>query len=148
MAGRATHGKIRLMRVLLDTNIVLDVLLNRDPWVKEATLIWRAIDDNRLEGYIVASSLTDIFYIARRLAGIDKARAAVRICLDAFQICTVNRQALEAAERLPDSDFEDNLQIACAHLESLDAIVTRDRGGFTGSTMPVLSPADLLTHLT
>ncbi|HLB46163.1 MAG TPA: PIN domain-containing protein [Anaerolineales bacterium] len=95
------------MRVLLDTNVVLDVLLRRDPWLKEA--LWQANDDSRLVGYISASTLTDIFYVARKLAGLDAARRAVRICLDAFEICPIDRSTLELAAALSGADFKDNL---------------------------------------
>lgn len=76
-----------------------------------------------------ASSLTDIFYVARRITDISQAQQAVRICLQAFEICPVDRRGLELALTLPGSDFEDNLQIASALLSGLDAIVTRDPSG-------------------
>lgn len=147
MARREAHGEIRLMRVLLDTNIVLDVLLKRQPWVKEAAAIWQANDEGRLDGYIVATTLTNIFYIARKLSNLNTARVAVRTCLEAFEICIVDRAALEQAETLSGSDFEDNLQIACASLAGLDAIVTRDPAGFKTSVIPIFTPADLLKQL-
>ena len=119
------------MRVLFDTNILLDVLLNRDPWVNQASAIWRASDEGEITGYIVACAVADIFYIARRLVTLETARAAVRICLDAFEVCPVGQQVLEQAETLSGSDFEDNVQIACADIAGLDAIVTRDKKAFS-----------------
>ena len=78
---------------------------------------------------------------------LETARAAVCICLEAFEVCAVDLQALEHAEALPGSDFEDNLQIACASLAGLDAILTRDKDGFRAAAMPVLTPAELLAQL-
>ena len=49
------------MRILFDTNIILDVLLNREPWVNQAQAIWQANDEGRISGYLVASTVTDIF---------------------------------------------------------------------------------------
>jgi predicted nucleic acid-binding protein len=135
------------MHILFDINIVLDVLLKRKPWVTEAIAVWRANDEGQIIGYILASAMTDIFYIARRLAGLEIARTTVRTCLEAFEICTVDRQALEQAEALPGNDFEDNLQIACANIAGIDAIVTRDKDGFKTATIPVWTPAELLTQL-
>jgi predicted nucleic acid-binding protein len=135
------------MRVLLDTNVVLDVLLKRQPFVVEAIALWKACDEGQMVGYITASSLTDIFYIARRLTDATRARASVRICLDAFEVCPVDRVTLEHAERLPGGDFEDNLQMACATLAGLDAIVTRDPAGFKTSTISIVDPATLLAQL-
>jgi predicted nucleic acid-binding protein len=136
-----------MMQVLFDTNIVLDALLKRAPWETNAAACWKACDDGRIMGCLTASTLTDIFYISRKLKGIDVARDAVRICLDAFAICIVDRQALELAIDLPADDFEDNLQIICATLAGLDAIVTRDKDGFQGSTIAVLTPTELLAQL-
>lgn len=135
------------MHILFDINVVLDVLLDRKPWVTEATAVWQANDEGRIVGYILASAMTDIFYIARRLAGLEIAHTTVRTCLEAFEICTVDRQTLEQAETLPGNDFEDNLQIACASIAGIDAIVTRDKDGFKAATIPVWTPAELLAQL-
>jgi len=137
-----------MIQVLFDTNVVLDALLKRAPWEADAAACWKASDEGRIMGCLTASALTDIFYISRKLKGIDVARDAVRICLDAFAICIVDRQSLEQAIDLPSSDFEDNLQIVCATLAGLDAIVTRDKDGFQASTLAVLTPTELLTQLT
>lgn len=135
------------MRILVDTNVILDVLLNRDPWVAQSSAVWQANDEGRIVGYITACAVADIFYIARRLTTLETARVAVSICLEAFEVCAVDKQTLEQAEALPGSDFEDNLQIACASLAGLDAIVTRDKSGFQIAATPVLTPAELLKQL-
>jgi predicted nucleic acid-binding protein len=135
------------MRVLLDTNIVLDVLLDRAPFVHDSSALWAACDDGRLVGVLPASTLTDIFYIARRTTDLARARIAVGLCLAVFEIAPVDRQTLEEATTLLGNDFEDNLQIACATRTGVDAIVTRNRDDFVHTPIPVLTPAELLTHL-
>jgi len=135
------------MRVLLDTNVLLDVLLRRDSWVTESSAVWQANDEGRIVGYVMACAIADIFYIGRRLAELETAHRAVRICLEAFEVCAVDRLTLEQAQALPGNDFEDNLQIACANLAGLDAIVTRDRQGFEAAAIPVLLPGELLGQL-
>jgi predicted nucleic acid-binding protein len=136
-----------MMRVLLDTNVLLDVLLDRAPWSVEASAIWAACEQGQMMGEIPASAITDIFYIARRASDIATARVAVGLCLATFAVCPVDRQAIERAVLLPGGDFEDNLQIACAMAANLDAIVTRNPSDFAGSPLPVLTPAELLRHL-
>ena len=135
------------MRILIDTNVMLDVLLNREPWVAQSSAVWQANDEGHIVGHITACAIADIFYIARRLTTLETARAAVRICLEAFEVCPVDKQTLAQAETLPGSDFEDNLQIACANLAGLDAIVTRDESGFQTAAVPVLTPEELLKQL-
>jgi len=133
--------------ILLDTNVVLDVLLQREPWLADAQALWQAVDEERLTAFLPASVLTDIFYVARRLTDSVRARQAVQVCLDAFEIAVVDRSVLERAQVLAGADFEDNVQIACAELNQLDAIVTRDPADFAGSPIAVWSPAVCRRHL-
>ncbi len=135
------------MRVLFDTSIVLDVLLRREPFVAEASALWAANDTGEIFGYINATTLTNIFYIARRHAGVEPARAAVQICLESFEICAVDYQVLKRAQDLSGNDFEDNVQIAAAELAGLDGIVTRDKSGFDQTALQVFSPGELLMQL-
>src|SRR5690242_3411763 len=136
------------MNVLIDLNIVLDVILQRQPWLAEATVIWDAHVQGRIRGHLAATSLTNLFYIARRILGTDEARRAVRTCLQTFAILAVDGPLLQQADALPGTDFEDNLQLAAAAAIPLDAIVTRDPSGFAGSAVPVLTPAELAARLT
>jgi predicted nucleic acid-binding protein len=142
------------MNILLDTNVLLDLLLERELFVEEAKQVFQAKDDGKINIYITANSLTDVFYIGRRtrvkdMSGekaLQEALADVLTCLKTLEICTVDRYALEQAAALPGSDFEDNLQTACVVIANLDAIVTRDEG-FAATTVPVLSPADLIGRM-
>src|SRR5690349_12510549 len=133
--------------ILLDINVLLDVFLARSPWLDDSAAAIQAGLDGRVAAHISAASLPTIFYLVRRNADLDRARAVVRECLRSFRILPVDRQALERAAAMPASDFEDNLLVACAELARLDAIVTRDPRGFTGSPVPALSPAEFLALL-
>jgi predicted nucleic acid-binding protein len=135
------------MKVLIDTNIVLDVLLDRTPFVVDASAVWDACDDGRLVGFLPASTLTDIFYVARRTTDLSRAQVAVGLRLAAFEIAPVDRQTLEDATALPGADLEDNLQIACAIRIGVAAIVTRNGADFVHAPMPVLTPAELIAQL-
>jgi predicted nucleic acid-binding protein len=136
------------MKVLLDTNVILDVLLQRGPWLAEAAAVWQASREGRLECCLTASALTDVYYICRKLVGPEAARQVVRTCLDELTLLPVDRAALEHAFALPILDLEDALQVACAARDQLTALVTRDQGGFAGSTVPIWSPAELIAQLT
>jgi hypothetical protein len=84
------------MILLLETNVVLDVLLRRPDWLADAEIIWKASEDGRLSSYISASSITDLYYISRRLVGAERARQVVRDCLDVIGIIGVTGALLEA----------------------------------------------------
>src|SRR4051812_11293228 len=96
---RRTRQKAPALKVLLDTNVVLDLLLVREPWRTEAEAIARAGADGRIVAHVGASSITDIFYISRKLVGAEQARRIVRACLDTLQIVGVTRELLDAADR-------------------------------------------------
>jgi predicted nucleic acid-binding protein len=131
----------RSLRVLVDTNVVLDHLLNREPWNTDALPFWQARDTGRIVAYLPASVLTDIFYIGRRLVGLERARHAVTQCLDEFGLVPIYRAVLAAAVTLPGPDFEDNVQIACAQFANLDLIVTRNTSDFRHAPVSVTEPA-------
>lgn len=136
-----------MMRVLLDTNVLLDSLLQRAPWHFEADEILRQAQPGVLELSVAALSLANLFYIGRRIVGTEQARADVRRVAQTFNILAVDRATILHADALPGADFEDNLQIATATNSALTAIVTRDTAGFTASQIPVWSPAELLIQL-
>lgn len=136
-----------MIHALLDTNVILDALLDRLPWNYEAKSLWQADADGQFVAYVTATSLTDIFYLSRRAVSLEKAWQSIHAVLDQLSIITVGGDELEAAVMLEGTDFEDNLQIACAMSLQLDFIVTRDSSGFTGSPMPVLTPRQLLSRL-
>lgn len=135
------------MKVLIDTNIVLYLILERQPFVEDATALFEQIERGNLEGYIAATTLTNIFYIIRKAEGREVALAAINRLLIGLQLCAVDRQTVETALSLELKDFEDGIQLACAMLSRLDAIATRDAQDFSGSTLPIYSPADLLNQL-
>ena len=86
------------MRVLVDTNIVLDFLLQREPFFQNTEPLFQAIDVGEIVGYVTATTLTDIFYISRRhTRNVEKARQAISEMLTAMMICPVDRVVLESA---------------------------------------------------
>ena len=136
------------MKILIDTNIILDYLLEREPFLQDAELLFDAIDSGRVIGYVTATTLTDIFYIARRQTqSVELARQAISTTLAIMVICSVNRAILESAFASGLADFEDAVQIFCAVSQGLEAIVTRDLQGFSSSAVPVLSVRQLLEQL-
>lgn len=135
------------MKVLLDLNVVLDVVLNRQPWVADAKQVWNAHESGLIDGSLAATELTNLFYIVRRISGEPAARTAVRVCLATFGIEPVDQPTLEEADRQPGFDFEDNVCIACAMAAGIDWIVTRDPAGFVHSPVPAVSPAELIDRL-
>src|SRR5688500_3595467 len=93
-------------------------------------------------------SLPSVFYIARKVIGLERANLVMTLLLEAFEIIPIERSTLEAAIALPGNDFEDKLQIASAIAIGVDVVVTRDPRGFADSSVIPLSPPEFLQRLT
>ncbi len=133
------------MRVLIDTNVVLDFLQEREPFVKNAARLFERIDAGEVEGFIAATTITNIYYIVHRAAGRAVAQDAITQVLRNLNICTIDLEVLEQALALNFEDFEDAVQYACAVAYSVDAIVTRDISGFINAEVPVVLPEEIDT---
>lgn len=114
------------MRILLDTNIVLDFLLMREPHAAAAVKIFESLSTRAISGYVTANTLTDIFYILSKRLGHVTARAQLRHLFNLVGVISVTEKDCLYAFDLPMSDFEDALVITCALKQSLDYIVTND----------------------
>ena len=136
-----------MIHALLDTNVILDALLDRTPWNIQANAIWQAQLDKQFVAYVTATTITDIFYISRRYGGVEKAWQLVHAVLNQLPIISVGPRELQLATRLGGNDFEDNLQVACAVNRQLDFIITRNLEGFSETNIPILTPQQMLLRL-
>ncbi|HEY9816676.1 MAG TPA: PIN domain-containing protein, partial [Candidatus Obscuribacterales bacterium] len=93
------------MKILMDTNTVLDLILERQPFVENAVLIFEQIERGNLAGYSAAPTITNIFYILRKAKGRDVALASIHRLLIGLQFCAVDRQTIETALSLDLKDF-------------------------------------------
>lgn len=136
-----------MMRILADTDVVLDLLLDRAPFVEAAARLWELQEQGRLEIHISAITPLNVYYIARRLRGAGPARQAVEALLSCCHVCPVTPAVLTEALTLRLSDYEDAVQCVSASASSLSAIVTRNGKDFQGAPMPVYTPQEIPEHL-
>jgi predicted nucleic acid-binding protein len=135
------------MRVLLDTDVVLDVIMARDPFAEAAGELLDLNEQGLFEAHISGITPVNIFYIARKAKSAAGLRQAVEHLLRAVQVCPINHAILTDALSSPLTDYEDAVQHACAVAGGLDAIVTRNLEDYKNATLPVFAPADFLGHL-
>ena len=135
------------VRVMLDTNVVLDLLLEREPWLSEAEEMWDARDAKRILAYLPTVALTNIFYIGRKKIGQQRVMEGIQYCVANFELVPIDRAVVDYALKLTGADFEYNIQIACAVAASVECIVTRDPSGFTHAPIRAVSPLDLVPLL-
>ncbi|MDX9992869.1 MAG: PIN domain-containing protein [Anaerolineales bacterium] len=137
-----------MKRALIDTNVVLDVLFEREDFLEPAKAIWKAVEDGRLDGYVSAVTPITIFYVAhRQTKSLKKARQLSAEVLDTFRVCALTEAMLHAAMNLPFDDYEDAAQTASAQAEGLDFIITRDAKDYEKSPVKALTPAEFVAQL-
>jgi predicted nucleic acid-binding protein len=135
------------MIVLLDTNVVLDILLNRSPWYTEAALIFGLSEKNLITSFVSASAITDIFYLTEKEHGKQTARDSLKRLLRVFNPATVTDTNIRHALELEWDDFEDSVQFAVGESLSVDFIITRNPQDFSSSAIVVLTPAQFIQHI-
>ena len=135
------------MKILFDTNVVLDLLLNRTPFVDHAQILFEKVESGKIEGYIGATTVTTLDYLLTKALPKKEAIRVIKKLLKLFEIAPVNRLILEDALEISFSDFEDAVLHASAIHCGLQAIVTRDHKGFSKATLAIYSPAELLNVL-
>jgi predicted nucleic acid-binding protein len=135
------------LKVLVDTNVVLDVLLERQPFSVDACRIFSLIEESRIEGFLCATTVTTVDYLLSQSLSPAKARHALQQLLNLFEVAPVNRPVLEQALRSGISDFEDAVLEQSGRLVAVDVITTRNVKDFKKSAVPALAPAELLSTI-
>lgn len=135
------------MKVMCDTNIIIDVLLEREPFVEASCRVLRLCEEHKIDGYVSASSVTDIYYLVRKYThSTELAYHAVGKLLEIVKVCDVtNRDVLTAFQKKA-KDFEDCLVAVCAESIHCNYIITRNKKDFEEFEVPVLTPGELLSR--
>jgi len=134
------------VKVLVDTNILLDVVLNRKPFVEYASLIWRLAELKEIAAYVSTTSITDIYYICRKHAGKEKARDFIADILNIFILADIDESGFRDALDSDISDFEDAVQYVISKRAGCNAFLTRNKGDF-GNKSDALDPAEFIDKL-
>jgi len=132
------------MKILLDTNVVLDLLLAREPFVHMAREIFNLIENNELEGFLCATSVTTLHYLIGRSSNKNEADLIVSDLLTLFSISAVDHKVLSEASMNNGKDYEDSVIYTSAYLNNIDIIISRDKSGFSESKVSTLTPQEFL----
>ena len=131
------------MRVLFDTDVMLDVLLRRQPFFDVAQSLFSRVEHGDLEGAASATSITTVFYFARKSLGRAVALQSIRLLLKLFRTAPVTHDILAAALDLDFTDYEDAVLHEAARTAGVDGIVTRNTRDFRNSDLRVYTPKEL-----
>ena len=132
------------MRLVLDTNVVLDVLAHREPFCADAVRVLSIVETGAAEGFVAAHTVSTLFYLLNRGIGSRRARSGLLDLLRIVDVVAVDHDRILQALAMDWEDFEDALQAACAVKADADYLLTRGQRGFVGADVTVLSPAEFL----
>ena len=135
------------MRVLIDTNVILDILLKREPFYSASSQLFELIDEGDFEAFCTASSVTDLYYISRKEVGRDTAKLMLKDLINAVPVLSVDQSIVWDALESDLKDFEDAIQGFSSLHHGLDCIITRNEKDFIGIDILVWSPEKMLEKL-
>ena len=136
------------MKILIDTNIIVDVAHEREPFFAESDRILTFVEEAQIQGYISASTFSDLYYIIRRDRGRDWTLEFLRQLATFCQVATVDNSVISIALTCKFKDLEDAIQYSTAVINLIDAIVTRNPRDFPVTTPRILTPNQLIQELT
>ncbi len=131
------------MQILIDTNVILDWLMHREPFSENAKYIMEEAMFGNVEGYLTAHTFSDLFYILRKDIDVSKRKQLLLLLCEYFHIIVENKETIRMAllnERW--NDLEDGLQMQCAIEKNLDYIVTHNKKDFSSSKVKAILPEE------
>lgn len=132
------------MKLAFDTNVVLDVLLDRAPFAESARGLWAAVEARRVEGVLAGHTFTTVWYLVAAARTAASARAVVALIARVFGVATVDAAVVKRALELDFTDFEDAVCAAAAEAAGCDVVVTRNRKDFGSSPVTAVDPITAL----
>jgi predicted nucleic acid-binding protein len=132
------------MNILFDTNIFIDISLKRYPFFDDSFKALTKVDDTNINGFILASTFTDIYYICKKNIGHAKTVDILLTLIGTINILGINKDTIIFAIHSNFSDFEDAVQNAAAELNQIDLIITRNTKDFKRGKIPAQTPTDFL----
>ncbi|MBQ9384524.1 MAG: PIN domain-containing protein [Ruminiclostridium sp.] len=135
------------MKILVDTNVILDVLCAREGFVESSSKVWKYCETGLVSGYISALSVPNIVYILRKELDAQKTKEIIKQIGLIFSVADLTADDLKKAAEMSFNDYEDALQVACAKRIQAECIITRNIKDFAGSPIPVKLPSEFFIDI-
>ena len=133
------------MKILIDTNVILDVLFDRPQFIGDSIEVLHMCEDGFAEAIVTAKSVTDIYYLARKqLRSERKARDVLRKLLSLVTVCDVTENDIAEALKIENGDFEDAVIASCAKSAGCRLVISRNKKHFAGTGIKCLTPAEFV----
>lgn len=135
------------MKVLIDTNVILDVLCARKEFFEDSSKVWKCCESNKIKGYICALSVPNIVYILRKELSPERTCEIISQLFLIFKVVDLRSDDLKKAANLKFNDYEDAIQSICATRIKADFIVTRNIKDFINRKIHAIKPSNLLERV-
>ena len=132
------------MKIQLDTDVVLDLLLDRIPFSEDAAALFSLAENGKIEAYVAATTITTVHYLAGRATNVRKARRMTTLLMSLVEIAPVNQTVLSRALTNGFTDYEDAVIHESARLVGADVVITRNLKDYKRATLSVMSPKAFL----
>jgi len=132
------------LKILFDTNVVLDVMLLRKPFFRASTFLLAEVERKKIDGYLCPTTVNTIYYLVSKALGNKQAKNQIKNLLQIFKVSLVEKITLELSLQSKFKDYEDSVLHESALREGLDGIVTRNSKDFLFSKLNVYDPEELL----
>jgi predicted nucleic acid-binding protein len=133
------------LAALVDTNVLLDVILDRRPWADDATLLLDVIASGIARGYVAGHAITTVHYIVERAEGRAAAVTAISDLLQILEVVPLAGADFQRALAMGVQDYEDAVQVAAALHAGVDFLVTRNERDFKGAAVKLRTAGEVLT---
>jgi predicted nucleic acid-binding protein len=135
-----------MISILIDTNIILDFLLERKPFNEDSEKILKSVFNHSIKGYISATTVTDIYYIMRKERDLTTAKDFIKNLVSFINVANVNGKIILSSLKSDIKDFEDAVQECSAIFNDIDIIITRNEKDFISSKVKVHNPKQFITE--
>jgi predicted nucleic acid-binding protein len=131
--------------LFVDTDIIIDFLIDRKPHSREAAIIFTLIEQKKIKGYVSSLTFSNLYYVLRKVESHNKVIAKLDSISRLLTILKVDQQTIKDAIASGFLDFEDSIQYNCAlDYKKIDVLITRNTKDYKNSEIPVMTPADYL----
>jgi predicted nucleic acid-binding protein len=135
----------RMINLFIDTDVIIDFLVDRKPYSGEAAIIFTLIDQKKLKGYASSMTFSNLYYVLRKVEPHRKVIAKLDSISKMLKILNVSERNIRDAIESGFPDFEDSIQYFCARdCKKIGVIITRNTKDYKNSGIPVMTPGDFL----
>lgn len=131
--------------LFIDTDVIIDFLIDRKPFSREAAIIFTLIEQKKLKGYASSLTFSNLYYVLRKFNSHKNVISNLDSLSKLIIILKVDDQIIRKAISSVFPDFEDSIQyFSAAESRKTDVIITRNIKDYKNSDLPVMTPVDFL----